>query len=100
GYDEARAALAGFATVGVETIRVAEAAGRVLARDLRAPMDVPHFTRSYMDGYAVRAADTATAAADAPVLLRVAGSVEMGRRAAIRLGPGQACRIPTGGMLP
>jgi molybdopterin molybdotransferase len=100
GCDEARAALAGFPTVGVETVRVAEATGRVLARNLRAPMDVPHFARSYMDGYAVRAADTAAASADAPSRLRVTGAVEMGRRATMRLKPGEACRIPTGGMLP
>jgi molybdopterin molybdotransferase len=86
--------------VGTELVRVEEATGRVLATDLRAPLDVPHFARSYMDGYAVRARDTAGATAARPVRLRVAGSVEMGAAARRRLGRGEAVRIPTGGMLP
>ena len=61
--DEARAALAGFAAVRVEHVRVADAAGRVLAEDVQAPGDLPHFDRANMDGYAVRAADTFGASA-------------------------------------
>ncbi len=98
--DEAWATLTAFRPVATERIRVPEAAGRVLARDLRATIDLPHFTRSYMDGYAVRAADTAGASAERPVRLRVTGTVAMGRPAAGRVDAGTAHRIPTGGMLP
>jgi molybdopterin molybdotransferase len=96
----ARAHLRRFTPLATETIAVDAAAGRVLARDLRATMDLPHFARSYMDGYALRARDTAGATADSPARLRVVDDVEMGRPARRRVRRGEACRIPTGGMLP
>ncbi len=89
-----------FRPLGTEHAPVATTAGRVLARDLRATIDLPHFARSYMDGFAVRAADTAGASDGAPVRLRIVGNVEMGRPAGVRLRAGATCRIPTGGMLP
>jgi molybdopterin molybdotransferase len=97
---EALAHLRRFPALPAERIAVADATGRVLARDVRTTLDLPHFARSYMDGYAVRAADTTNASAAAPVRLRVAGTVLMGRAAPRRLGRGEAMRIPTGGMLP
>jgi len=98
--DEARAALADFPPVGTERVRVAEAAGRVLAEDLVAPGDLPHFDRANMDGYAVRAADTFGASQSVPAYLRLAGTVAMGATARRALGKGAAARISTGGMLP
>ncbi len=97
---EALAVLRRFRPLAAERIAVAEAAGRVLARDVRATLDLPHFARSYMDGYAVRANDTRGASAERPARLRVVGSVAMGHAARGRLAAGQAMRIPTGGMLP
>jgi molybdopterin molybdotransferase len=97
---EALALLRRFGALPTERIAVAEAAGRVLARDVRATLDLPHFTRSYMDGYAVRARDTSGATAARPVRLRIVGSVTMGHPVRQQLRPGQAMRIPTGGMLP
>jgi len=97
---EARAVLQGFTALGTEQIAVAEAAGRVLARDVRAALDLPHFTRSYMDGYAVNASDTALASPARPVQLHVVGTVEMGHPAPCRIRRGETLRIPTGGMLP
>jgi molybdopterin molybdotransferase len=94
--DEAWQTLARFRPLGRERVRVVDAVGRVLARDVRAPMDVPHFTRSYMDGFAVRAADTRADGAR----LRITATIEMGKPARRRLRPGEAQRIPTGGMLP
>lgn len=98
--DEALGVLRRFRPVGTEHVDVADVAGRVLARPARATLDVPHFARAYMDGYAVHAADTAGARDDAPRPLRVAGTIEMGRAAPGRLRAGDAMRIPTGGMLP
>ncbi len=98
--DEARAQIAGFPPVGTEMARVADALGRVLAEDLKAPADLPHFHRANMDGYAVRAQDTFGASASIPAYLKLVGSVEMGKapRGAVRKG--QTMRIATGGMLP
>lgn len=97
---DALAHLRRFKPLPVERIAVAEATGRVLARDVRTTLDLPHFARSYMDGYAVRARDTAGASDASPARLRVTGSIFMGHPAPHRLGPREAMRIPTGGMLP
>jgi len=99
--DEARRRIAAFAPVGTETVLVAKALGRVLAQDMAAPVDLPHFHRANMDGYAVRAADTFGASASIPAYLKIAGTIEMGADAGKRaLRKGEAMRIATGGMLP
>jgi molybdopterin molybdotransferase len=84
----------------VEPVATAEALGRVLAEDTVAPADLPHFARSAMDGYAVRAEDTHGATEGLPAYLKVVGEVLMGRPAAVKLSPGEAALIHTGGMLP
>jgi molybdopterin molybdotransferase len=76
-----------------EAIPTAQGRDRVLAEDVRAPIPMPEFRRSTVDGYAVRAADT-------PGTLRVVGEVRMGELAANALGPGEAMAVPTGGNLP
>lgn len=86
--------------MGAEPVAAPDALGRVLATDIAAPTDLPPFTRSAVDGWAVRAADTTGAAADAPVRLRVIGEVRMGESAALAVSPGCAVRIPTGGTMP
>lgn len=98
--EEAHAALRRFRALGAERVATADAAGRVLARDVRTTLDLPHFARSYMDGFAVRARDTAGASPERPARLRVVGSVAMGHAAEGGLGAGECMRIPTGGMLP
>ena len=98
--DEARTRIAAFTPVRAETVRVAGALGRVLARDLVAAVDLPHFHRANMDGYAVRAQDTFGASASIPAYLKLAGAVEMGQEAKRPLRKGEAIRIATGGMLP
>lgn len=98
--DEARAHIRALRPVRAETVAVRTAAGRVLAAPLAAPIDLPHFHRADMDGYAVRAADTFGASASIPAYLRLAGTIEMGHAADTPLRKGQAMRIATGGMLP
>ncbi len=83
----------------VEVIPSGEALGRVLAEDTAAPVDLPHFPRSAMDGYAVRAEDTHGASESQPAYLKVVGEVLMGKPAAVTLSPGEAALIHTGGML-
>jgi molybdopterin molybdotransferase len=84
----------------VETLPLAAARGRVCARPIAAPHDLPEFNRSVVDGYAVRAADTFGASPGLPAYLTVAGEVLMGQETTLDLGPTQAARIATGGMLP
>ena len=88
-----------------ETVPLVRALGRTLARDVRAHEAIPPFTKSAMDGYAVRAADTRPAAAGragaaARVELRVVEDLPAGRLSRRALGPGQAARIMTGAPLP
>ena len=84
-----------------ETLALADALGRVLAEDVRAPVDVPGFDRANMDGFAVRAADTFGAEEHAPVHLRVqGGGIATGVVPEDELEAGSAIAIATGGMLP
>ncbi len=85
---------------GTEHVALDEAFGRVLAADVLAPEDLPPFDRSTVDGYAVRAEDTRGATPEAPAEVRLVGEVLMGEPASCRVGPGEAARIATGGMLP
>lgn len=98
---EAREQLAAFAPrTKTETIPVVDACGRVLAKALTAPVDLPHFHRTNMDGYAVRAADTFGASASLPMYLKLVGAIDMGKEVKRALKKGETMRIATGGMLP
>ncbi len=81
-------------------IPVTEAFGRVLACDTVSPEDLPGFSRSTMDGFAVSSSDTFGATETAPAYLAVSGEVLMGQAPGFELSRGQAARISTGGMLP
>ena len=73
----------------------------MLAADLEAPTDVPAFDRSGVDGFAVRAADTAGAADRAPrQLVLNAEVIACGHPPALEVGPGTATTIATGGAIP
>ena len=89
-----------FAPVGSEPVGLDAAVGRIPAEPVIAPEDLPHFARSTVDGYAVRAASTFGASESSPALLEVTASIPMGAPAAGPLAIGQAVRIATGGMLP
>jgi molybdopterin molybdotransferase len=81
---------------GWEQVPVRSALGRVLAKDLIAPFDVPAHDNSAMDGYAVRAEDLA----DPETRLAVVGTALAGVGFSGVVGPGQAVRIMTGAVLP
>ncbi len=83
-----------------EWVDTLHAVGRVTAEEVQAPHPLPAFTRSSMDGYAVRANDTFGVSESMPGYLKLAGEVPMGARPAFTLQPGQAVLIHTGGMLP
>ena len=83
-----------------EAVMLRDAVGRYLAAEICSDTDIPQFTRSVVDGFAVVAKDTYGTGESAPVFLDVVGTVAMGKPCEIRLEPGQAAYIPTGGMLP
>lgn len=83
-----------------ETVPVSESVGRVAAEDVRAPIDVPLAARAAMDGYAVRASDTARASPTSPAVLRVIGAVHAGQSPTGRLAPGHGLEVATGAPIP
>jgi molybdenum cofactor synthesis domain-containing protein len=84
----------------VVEVPIRQALGLVLAEHVSAPDPVPPFPNTAMDGYAVRAADTAGATAEAPVRLRVVGDLPAGHAPTVPVGPGEAIRIMTGAPMP
>ena len=89
-----------FSPLGTQSVILDEGLGRVVACDTAADADLPDFARSTVDGYAVAAASTFGASEANPAYLTVNGSVAMGETGDVPVGPGQAVRIATGGMLP
>lgn len=79
---------------------LADAHGCVLAEDVVTEHALPPFDNSAMDGYAVRAADVASARPDAPVSLPVVADIAAGSTADVRVQPGLCVRIMTGAPLP
>ena len=92
--------LSAVKTLPAEYVRLADAPGRTLARDVRAREDIPPFTKAAMDGYAVRAEETRPAAGNAAVDLEVVADLPAGRISRRPVGAGQAIRIMTGAPLP
>jgi molybdopterin molybdotransferase len=94
--DALAAILAGAEPLAEEMIVLDDAYHRVLARDVAALRTQPPLAMSAMDGYAVRAAD----AAKMQTRLKVIGEVAAGRPFGQAIGPGEAVRIFTGGVVP
>jgi len=92
--------LAAVAPLEPRSVALADARGLVLARDVVAAEMVPPFANTAMDGYAVRAADTAGASDDAPATLQVVGELAAGVAPSVAVGPGEAIRIMTGAPVP
>jgi molybdopterin molybdotransferase len=82
---------------GVEQVALRGAVGRILAHDVLAPVDLPPFDNSAVDGYAMRHADLKSGQ---PTLLPVHGKTFAGHAPAGGLPPGMAARVFTGAMLP
>src|SRR5271155_2032707 len=95
--DEAlQVVLENVAPLGIERITIMAALGRVLAEDLHSPRDIPGFDNSAMDGYAVCAADVASASETNPVRLEVLETVAAGMMPSRTVVAGQAVRTMTG----
>ncbi|MBI5158324.1 MAG: molybdopterin molybdotransferase MoeA [Acidimicrobiia bacterium] len=91
-----REVIAAMPRIAQAEVPLALARGLVLAADVVAPHPVPPFTNSAVDGYAVRASDTASV----PVELRVTGDLPAGVVSSAVITPGTAVRIMTGAALP
>lgn len=83
-----------------ETVPLSAAQGRIATARVVSPIDLPVFDNSAMDGYAVRAADVASAKADGPVRLRLAGRVAAGESFTGEMTAGTCIRVFTGSPLP
>ena len=100
-FEDALARILGFVPRPAhEDAALEVAAGRVLAEELRSPIDLPMFDNSAMDGYAVRTADVASASQSSPVPLRVAGRIAAGEVLSGELAAGTCIRLFTGSPLP
>jgi molybdopterin molybdotransferase len=93
----ARIAAAVAPVGGVEKVALRSALGRVLAEDIRSPLDVPAHTNSAMDGYAIRGDDLPT---QGRVELAVTGTAWAGRPHAGVIKRGQCTRVMTGAPMP
>ena len=98
--DQALTYRARFHHMQKEDVSLMESVGRILADDIRSDIDLPDFARSIMDGYAVKGSSTFGASEGNPAYLMVKGTVSMGESSVLSVGPGEAVRISTGGMLP
>lgn len=86
--------------LGVEEIPLLEAHSRVLAEDVTSALDIPPFSRSTVDGYALKAGDTFGAEENLPKRLRVCGIVNVGEPPSAKVVHGEAVEIVTGAPIP
>jgi len=84
----------------IEDTNIKDSLGKVLAEEIVSPCNLPGFIRSTMDGYALRAEDSFGASESLPSYLRLIGEIKMGSKSGLKINPGEAVKIFTGGMLP
>ena len=102
-FEEAQRAIASQfkpSALGEEEAVLLEAYNRVLAEDVVSTLDIPPFSRSTMDGYAVKAEDTFGADENQPVTLKVCGVVNIGEQPLVKIAKGEAVEIVTGAPIP
>jgi molybdenum cofactor synthesis domain-containing protein len=86
--------------LSIEEIPLLESPNRILAQDVIAPLDIPPFNRSTVDGYAVKAEDTFGAEENKPVRLKICGEVNAGEPPKVAVKKGMAAEIVTGAPIP
>jgi len=87
-------------SLSFEKLRIEECYGRILANDIASQEDLPAFTRSTVDGYALNSADTFGAKETSPAYITVKHEIFMGTAPEFSIKRAEAAKIPTGGMLP
>ncbi|MHA1269777.1 MAG: molybdopterin molybdotransferase MoeA [Candidatus Helarchaeota archaeon] len=86
--------------MSLEKIKTVSALGRVISEDIFAPINVPHFSRSAMDGFAVKAKDTFGASQRSPIRLTIISKIKINEVSDKVIQDGQTIQIPTGGPIP
>ncbi|HPP07156.1 MAG TPA: molybdopterin molybdotransferase MoeA [Syntrophorhabdaceae bacterium] len=84
----------------IECIKIDNAYNRVIAQDILSKEDVPYFSRSLVDGYAIKAKDTYGAKETSPRFLNVIGEVKIGEITDLKIDDGECVRVSTGSMIP
>jgi len=92
--------LAHVAPIGTEARPILKALGLFASEEVVAPLSLPPFDHSVMDGYAVRSSDLLDARSEAPVRLKMVGSIPAGSLTDITLNPQEAVQIATGAPVP
>jgi molybdopterin molybdotransferase len=92
--------VAGERRLAPERIAIRRADGRILAEPIRAPISLPPFDNSRMDGFALRHVDAQHSSMGGPVRLRIVGEQFAGYDTGLRIGAGECARITTGAPLP
>ena len=83
-----------------ETIKTTTALGRIVAENIKSPVNIPSFSRSAMDGYAVKAENTFGASQRNPKRLKVIDKININEISEKRVQDNEAIQIPTGGAIP
>ncbi|MCD6369559.1 MAG: molybdopterin biosynthesis protein [Thermoproteales archaeon] len=86
--------------LGYEEVQLPKAVGRVLAEDIEAKINLPPFTRSLVDGYAVISTNVSEAYEDNPVRLKITGRIYAGSSEKIEINNGECVEVATGAPLP
>ncbi len=86
--------------LSTENLKIEECYGRIIASDIVSPEDLPAFSRSTMDGYALSSMDTFGAKDTSPAYITLKHEVFMGSAPDFDIKKGETAKIPTGGMLP
>jgi molybdopterin molybdotransferase len=89
-----------FPRVEIETLPIQTCFGRILGSDIVSDVNLPDFSRSIMDGFAVRASSTFGASEGNPAYLNVSHTIPMGESPDFSIGPGEAAKIATGPRVP
>ena len=84
----------------IEAVLIDDAVNRILAEDLVAKINVPPFTRSAMDGYAVKAKDTFDAGQFKPQVFKIIGELHAGENPTKKIKSGECIQISTGAVMP
>jgi molybdopterin molybdotransferase len=92
--------LAEIRQLGIESVALRKALGRICAEDISATVTMPPWSNSSMDGYAIRSADITPVMSGEPVKLRVVATIAAGEFAPRPLKRGEAMRIMTGAPIP
>ncbi|ODS38183.1 MAG: hypothetical protein A7316_00350 [Candidatus Altiarchaeales archaeon WOR_SM1_86-2] len=87
-------------TLGTEKVKIKNSPSRVLAKDIKAPFDIPPFDRSAVDGYAVKAENTFGASQTNPVYFKITGSAPIGKFPDIKVNDFEAVKVMTGTPIP